>query len=39
MAPSKPRVLLLRHTLTGYRAAGIRAPAERAEVAALAPPA
>jgi glycosyltransferase involved in cell wall biosynthesis len=38
MAPSKPRVLLLWHSLTGYSAAGIRALAERAEVTVLARP-
>ena len=38
MAPSKPRVLLLWHSLTGYLAAGIRALAERAEVTVLTRP-
>ena len=36
MAASKPRVLLLWHSLTGYSAAAIRALAERAEVTVLA---
>jgi glycosyltransferase involved in cell wall biosynthesis len=38
MASSKPRALLLGHSLTGYSAAGIRALAERAEVTVLARP-
>lgn len=38
MASSKPRALLLWHSLTGYSAAGIRALAERAEVTVLARP-
>jgi glycosyltransferase involved in cell wall biosynthesis len=38
MATSKPRVLLLWHSLTGYSAAAIRALSERAEVTVLARP-
>jgi glycosyltransferase involved in cell wall biosynthesis len=38
MTTSKPRALLLWHSLTGYSAAGIRALAERAEVTVLARP-
>jgi glycosyltransferase involved in cell wall biosynthesis len=38
MAASKPRALLLSHSLTGYSAAGIRALAERAEVTVLVRP-
>jgi glycosyltransferase involved in cell wall biosynthesis len=38
MTTSKPRALLLWHSLTGYSAAGIRALAGRAEVTVLARP-
>jgi glycosyltransferase involved in cell wall biosynthesis len=38
MASSRPRVLLLWHSLTGYAAAGIRALADRAEVTVVARP-
>ena len=38
MADSKPHVLLLSHSLTGYSTAGMRALAERAEVTVLARP-
>jgi hypothetical protein len=38
MSTSKPRALLLWHSLTGYSAAGIRALVERAEVTVLARP-
>ena len=38
MADSKPHVLMLWHSLTGYSAAGMRALAERAEVTVLARP-
>ena len=38
MASSRPRVLLLWHSLTGYVAAGIRALADRAEVTVVARP-
>ena len=38
MTSSKPRALLLWHSLTGYAAAGISTLAERAEVTVLARP-
>jgi len=38
MASSRPRALVLWHSMTGYSAAGIRALAERAEVTVLARP-
>src|ERR1700759_3385116 len=38
MASSRPRVLLLWHSLTGYMAAGIRALADRSDVTVVARP-